>query len=80
MNRATPRDRPFCTANVWFPRYAPSADTSRNHRIIANRVVKNPSATNASALEYPWKYITPDEVSVNSANDVSSGHGDGSTR
>ena len=45
MNRATPRVSPFCTANVWFPRYAPSADTSRNHRIIANSVARNPNVT-----------------------------------
>jgi len=48
MNSATPSDRPFCTANVWCPRYVPSADTSRNQRIIANRVAKNPSTRSVS--------------------------------
>lgn len=80
MKRATPSVSPFCTANVWFPRYAPSADTSRNHRIIANSVARNPNTTSVPECAYPWKYITPEVVSVSSANDVSSGHGDGSTR
>jgi len=48
MNRATPSVSPFCTANVWLPRYAPSAETSRNHRIIANRVARNPNVTSVS--------------------------------
>ena len=45
MNRATPKLRPFCTANVWFPKNDPSATTSRNQRIIANNVAKNPNST-----------------------------------
>ena len=80
MNRATPRDSPFCTAKVWFPRYVPSADTSRNHRIIANSVDRNPRTTNVRPLANPWKYITPPDVRDSRANDVSRGHGDGSTR
>jgi hypothetical protein len=50
MNRATPRLSPFCTANVWCPRNAPSADTSRNHKIIANSVDKNPSVSSVPPL------------------------------
>lgn len=49
INSATPRLRPFCTANVWHPRYEPSADTSRNHRIIANSVDRNPIPTSGRA-------------------------------
>jgi hypothetical protein len=79
MNRATPRVRPFCTANVWCPRYEPSADTSRNHRIIPNSVDRNPNARNVNEWANPWKYITPDVVSVSSENDVRIGHGEGST-
>jgi hypothetical protein len=80
MNSPTPRVRPFCTANVWHPRYDPSADTSRNHRIIANSVERNPIPTSGRALPYPWKYSTDGNVRPSRANDVSSGHGDGSTR
>ena len=79
MNRATPSVRPCCTANVWCPRKVPSAATSRNHRIIPNSVEKNPNARKISAWAKPWKYITPDVVSVSSENDVRIGQGEGST-
>jgi hypothetical protein len=42
INKATPKFNPFCTAKVWLPKYDPSAATSRNHKIIANNVAKNP--------------------------------------
>ena len=50
INRATPKFRPFCTANVWFPKNDPSATTSRNHRIIANNVDRNPKIKNVPPL------------------------------
>lgn len=50
INRATPRLRPFWTANVWFPKNDPSAATSRNHRIITNSVEKNPKITSVPPL------------------------------
>lgn len=50
MNNATPRFNPFCTANVWCPKNEPSADTSRNHRIIANSTDKNPNVSNVPPL------------------------------
>lgn len=80
MKSVTPRVRPFCTANVWHPRYDPSAETSRNHRIIANSVDRNPIPTRGRAFPYPWKYSTAGIVSPSRANDTSRGHGDGSTR
>jgi hypothetical protein len=80
MNNATPRLRPFCTANVWLPNSVPSATTSRNHRIIALTVVMNPIATRVPPLAKPLKYIAEAIVKINSANEVSKGHGDGVTK
>lgn len=80
MNNATPRLRPFCTANVWLPIRVPSATTSRNHRIMALTVVMNPMATSRPPLAKPLKYIADAIVKINSAKDVSSGHGEGVTR
>ena len=80
MNRATPRLRPFCTANVWFPSNVPSATTSRNHKIIALTVVMNPIATRVPPLAKPLKYIAEAIVKISSAKDVSNGHGDGVTK
>jgi len=50
INKATPKLRPFCTANVWLPKNDPSATTSRNQRIIANNVAKNPINANVPPL------------------------------
>jgi hypothetical protein len=50
MKRATPKLSPFCTAKVWFPKKDPSAATSRNHKIIANNVAKNPKVKNVPPL------------------------------
>lgn len=80
MNNATPRLRPFCTANVWFPSSVPSATTSRNHKIIALTVVMNPIATRVPPLAKPLKYIAAAIVKISSAKDVSRGHGDGVTK
>lgn len=80
INKATPRLRPFWTANVWHPKNVPSAATSRNHSIIANNVDKNPIITRGPPFTFPLKYITLDSVSVNRANDVINGQGEGSTR
>lgn len=80
MNSATPRLRPFCTANVWFPSNVPSATTSRNHRIIELRVVMNPIATRTPPLAKPLKYIAAEIVKISNENEVRSGHGEGVTR
>jgi len=80
MNNATPRLRPFCTANVWLPNSVPSATTSRNHRIIAATVATNPKATRVPPLANPLKYIAAEIVKVSSANEVNSGQGDGVTK
>ena len=80
MNSATPRLRPFCTANVWFPSRVPSATTSRNHRAIELTVVINPIITRNPPLENPLKYIAAAIVRISSENDVSNGHGDGVTK
>jgi len=80
MNSATPKLRPFCTAKVWLPNNVPSATTSRNHRIIALTVAKNPKATRVPPLAKPLKYIAAEIVKVNKANEVSKGHGEGVTR
>lgn len=80
MNSATPRLRPFCTANVWFPISVPSATTSRNHRIIALTVATKPKINNVPDDATPLKYSAADIVSVNKANDVNNGQGDGVTK
>lgn len=80
MNNATPRLRPFCTANVWFPNNVPSATTSRNHRIIELRVVMNPIATRIPPLANPLKYIAAAIVKISNENEVRRGHGEGVTR
>ena len=80
MKSATPRLRPFCTANVWLPNSVPSATTSRNHRIIALSVATNPRATRIPPLANPLKYIAAEIVKVNKANEVSNGQGEGVTK
>lgn len=80
MNKATPRLRPFCTANVWFPNNVPSATTSRNHRVIALTVVINPIATRVPPLAKPLKYIAAASVRVSSAKEVNRGQGEGVTK
>ena len=80
MNSATPRLRPFCTANVWLPSNVPSATTSRNHKIIAPTVATNPKATRVPPLANPLKYMAAEIVNVNSPNDVSNGQGEGVTK
>lgn len=80
MKRATPRFKPFCTANVWLPSSVPSATTSRNHKIIALTVATNPKATNIPPLAKPLKYIAAEIVKVNSENEVNNGQGEGVTK
>jgi hypothetical protein len=80
MNNATPRLRPFCTANVWLPSRVPSATTSRNHRIMALSVAKNPRPTRIPPLANPWKDIAEARVNVSNANEVKIGHGEGVTK
>ena len=45
MNSETPSVRFFCTISVWSPRYVPSVVTSRNHRMNANSVARNPNVS-----------------------------------
>lgn len=80
MKSATPRFKPFCTANVWLPNSVPSATTSRNHRIIALTVATNPRANRIPPLAKPLKYIAAEIVKVNKANEVSNGQGEGVTK
>jgi len=80
MNNATPRFKPFCTANVWLPSSVPSATTSRNHRIMALTVAKNPRPTRSPPLAYPLKDIAEARVNVSSANEVRIGQGEGVTK
>lgn len=80
INKATPKLRPFCTANVWFPKSVPSATTSRNHKVMADTVVINPIAKRSPPLANPLKYITAANVKVSNAKDVNNGQGDGVTR
>ena len=42
INRITPIVNPFCTSNVWLPRYVPSVITSLNHKAIPDPVSANP--------------------------------------
>ena len=80
MKRATPRFKPFCTANVWLPNSVPSATTSRNHKIMALTVATNPKATRRPPLAKPLKYIAAEIVKVNRENDVNKGQGEGVTK
>ena len=80
MNSATPRLRPFCTANVWLPSKVPSATTSRNHRIIAATVATKPKATRVPPLANPLKYIAAEIVKVSREKEVNSGQGEGVTK
>lgn len=80
INKATPRFKPFCTANVWLPNSVPSATTSRNHRIIALTVAINPRVRRIPPLAKPLKYIAAEIVKVNKANEVSNGQGEGVTK
>lgn len=34
INKATPKFKPFFTADVWLPKYVPSAVISLNHKLI----------------------------------------------
>ena len=80
MNSETPIVSPFCTISVWSPRYVPSVVTSRNHRINANSVARNPSVTRVDPCAIPLKYSTAPIIIDSVALAVRRGQGLASTR
>nr|YP_009531548.1 hypothetical protein [Hannaella oryzae]AXY96248.1 hypothetical protein [Hannaella oryzae] len=80
MNSVTPIVRPFCTISVWSPRYVPSAVMSRNHRMNANSVDRNPSVSRVDPCAIPFMYRTPPTVIDSTALAVRRGQGLASTR
>jgi hypothetical protein len=80
INNATPRDIPFCTANVWLPLYVPSATTSLNHNIIAY-VTKIKPEKKIQAVDTKLCIVnTADVVNTNNAILVAKGQGEGETK
>jgi hypothetical protein len=71
---------PFCTANVWFPKYVPSLITSRHHNDIDNTNVIKAKVKKLPALLNPCIVNTVLVVKVNKAAEVYIGQGDGDTR
>ena len=80
INSETPIVIPFCTISVWSPKYVPSVVTSRNHRMNANSVAKNPNVIRVVPCAIPLKYNTAPVIIDRTALAVRSGQGLGSTR
>lgn len=80
INKATPKDIPFCTASVWLPLYVPSATTSLNHKIIEYITRVKPRKNNQLVEMKLCMVSTAEVVRVNKAKLVVNGQGDGETR
>ena len=80
INKATPMFSPFCTANVWLPRYVPSDITSLNHNDIDNiKAIKAKFKLFIARLKF-WNASTALNVSVSKDKLVFKGQGLGETR
>ena len=80
INKATPILRPFCTANVWFPKYVPSDITSLNHNDIDNIKANKAKVKLLIAKLKFWNANTALKVDVNKDKLVFNGQGLGETR
>ena len=79
-NITNPKFNPSCTLNVWLPIKVPSPVTSRNHKIITNKVDKKPINNKIPPWLYPWNHITADIAIFINAIDVKIGQGERSTK
>jgi hypothetical protein len=80
INIATPILRPFCTANVWLPKYVPSEITSLNHNDILAINRTNVAGNHNPDASNPCMFETADVVKVNKLIHVKRGQGEGETR
>lgn len=80
INNATPILRPFCTANVWLPRYVPSDITSLNQKDILDINSIRANGSQIPAFENPCIVETVEVVNDNKLIHVKRGHGDGDTK
>jgi len=80
INKATPILSPFCTANVWLPKYVPSDITSLNHKDIDNiKAIKAKVKLLMAKLKF-WNASTALKVNVNKDKLVFNGQGLGDTK
>ena len=80
INKATPIFIPFCTANVWLPKYVPSDITSLNHNDIDNIKANKAKIKLFIAKLKFWKAKTALKVNVNKDKLVFKGQGLGETK
>ena len=80
INKATPILIPFCTANVWLPKYVPSDIISLNHKDIENITAINAKIKLYRAKPKLWKDSTPVNVKVIKDKLVFKGQGLGDTK
>jgi hypothetical protein len=80
INKATPMFNPFCTADVWLPKYVPSLITSLNHKDIEKiKAIKAKFKLISAQLKF-WKDRTALNVKVNKERLVFNGQGLGETK
>jgi hypothetical protein len=80
INKITPKFNPFCTANVWLPKYVPSLIISLNQKDIeAVNINKAPKNTMYELLKLCIANA-PLVVKVNKLILVYKGHGEGDTK
>jgi len=80
INKATPIFNPFCTANVWLPKYVPSEITSLNHNDIDNIKANKAKVKLLIARLKFWNANTALKVKVNKDKLVFKGQGLGETK
>jgi hypothetical protein len=80
MNNITPKFNPFCTANVWLPKYVPSDIISRNQNDIDATTIKRAKKNTLYALLKLCIDNAPLNVKVNKLRLVYNGQGEGDTK
>jgi hypothetical protein len=71
---------PFCTANVWLPRYVPSLITSLHQNDMEDISNIKPDSAKLPALGKACIVDTPLVVNTRRDKAVYNGHGEGDTR
>ena len=80
INKATPRLSPFCTANVWLPKYVPSDITSLNHNDMDKTKAINAMIKLLTPILKFWNAKIALNVSANKDILVFNGQGLGDTK
>jgi hypothetical protein len=80
INKIIPKFNPFCTANVWFPKYVPSLIISLNQNDIENTTPNKAPKNRFAEFSKLCIHKAALTVSVNKLKLVFSGQGEGETK